>query len=73
MMTFRIHEQKVDEEGEWAKGEFKVYERAFKSLTELVDTIDSEWWWAKVEISTMFGNDIWLRYNESLDSEAYNE
>ena len=73
MMTFKIHEQKVNEQGEWVKGEYKVYERTFRTLTELVDTIDSEWDWAKVEISTLFGNDIWLRRNESLDSEAWND
>ena len=72
MMTFKIHEQMENDAGELTN-EYKVYERTFKSLTELIDTIDSEWWWAKVEISTTFGNDIWLRYDESNESEAWNE
>lgn len=67
-MKFRIHEAIEGKENK-----YEAYDREFKSLEELMETIDSEWWWAKVEISTTFGNDIWLRYDESNDSEAWNE
>ena len=67
-MKFKVYEAKEDN-----RNEYEVSVREFHSLEELMDTIENEWWWAKVEISTACGNEIYLRFDESVDSEAWNE
>ena len=66
-MIFTIHEQ-IEE-----TNTFKTYSIKLDSLKELMDKIENEWWWARVEMSTTFGNEINLYYDDSNNSDVWNE